>query len=783
MSHAYYRTVIAVVLVSTRVLPLLKYSALSSSRHRPRRYLWDDPGLGVYRLTANTSATGFSQIPGAVSGGYGRKVFLQGSAEGSGCWFSTDYDANDLWTANTNASSMNAAAIALSAWGPWFEIGPTPWAPRASAALTQSPDKSFAIFASGVSFAGGVPVAPTFGDVWRIETTVCLVSSLNGEVCAGKGFPNAASVTCSCFTGYSGRTCDNISPFTQLTPNALIDVPDLTNAFGPEDKFLAVQYGGINALIFVDLDIEGFLYVSTNKGLAWSKYNITALPCPDPAQPPAPLLPRDSGYTIGLVKNNLTGDDRLLLIGGDGYATNNVYYADAPYTTWMCWDGDQVFSAREFAPFYSIPGTPGTFMGGGIVSGQLTVGVFQAPAWASGIVWQRPPCASPPCPFPYSVPPVNSYVFPFTPVLPGQLASDWNTTYLWDDLSPAIFYVTNDTVGVGFQPAAGMSGGYGRKLFIKGGQPGSGCWLSTDYNADELWVIPNVNANSMNTIAIAQAAGGPWIQLGSAPWLPRASAAFTTSGDGTMAYLASGVTFKNGVSMAPVFGDVWSIDVSVCLVSQYNQKVCGGPAAGTPFLNNVTCACNPGYYGRACDPPSPSNTPTPSSTPSTSLSSTSTPTGTGTPTGSVSRSASASASPSSSSTGSSSASNSRGVSRSSSRTASRTPTPKVAPPPADAGVSGAAVGAGVSVGLLVAAAGGLFVWGRYFGGAAVMRKYTGAGSAGFAKLGKGVSAIRVSRSEERSSLLKSSAAASTARLETLGVSGSAGVAAKSAGRV
>ena len=78
------------------------------------------------------------------------------------------------------------------------------------------------------------------------------------------------------------------------------------------------------ALVFVDLDIVGTIYTSTDIGVSWVKSAINALPCPDPAQPPAPLVPRDAGYTVGVVNNNVTGLDRLLVLGGDAME-NNVY--------------------------------------------------------------------------------------------------------------------------------------------------------------------------------------------------------------------------------------------------------------------------------------------------------------------------------------------------------------------------------------------------------------------------------------------------------------------------
>lgn len=102
-------------------------------------------------------------------------------------------------------------------------------------------------------------------------------------------------------------------------------------------------------------------------------------------------------------------------------------------------------------------------------------------------------------------------------------------------------------------------------MFIKGGAVGSGCWMSTDYDSDDLWVLVDFGAESMNDISVSFSASGPWEDVGPAPWQPRASAALTTNPNGTLAILASGVSFVEGYAVEPVFGDVWAIDVSVCV--------------------------------------------------------------------------------------------------------------------------------------------------------------------------------------------------------------------------
>lgn len=58
----------------------------------------------------------------------------------------------------------------------------------------------------------------------------------------------------------------------------------------------------------------------------WERIPINQTACPDPNQPPAPLTPRDSGYTLGIVRLPSSGD-RILLLGGDA-SENNVYYSD-----------------------------------------------------------------------------------------------------------------------------------------------------------------------------------------------------------------------------------------------------------------------------------------------------------------------------------------------------------------------------------------------------------------------------------------------------------------------
>ena len=61
------------------------------------------------------------------------------------------------------------------------------------------------------------------------------------------------------------------------------------------------------------------------KGLnPWSSLVITTYPCPAGGDP---LLPRDSGYTVGVVRSEDAISDRLIILGGD-QNQNCVYYSD-----------------------------------------------------------------------------------------------------------------------------------------------------------------------------------------------------------------------------------------------------------------------------------------------------------------------------------------------------------------------------------------------------------------------------------------------------------------------
>lgn len=76
------------------------------------------------------------------------------------------------------------------------------------------------------------------------------------------------------------------------------------------------------ALVFVDLDVqaETHLLVSRDDGRTWVTLDITANACPDQSQPPAPLIPRDSGYTLGKARARRQAAPAALPIDGTASA-------------------------------------------------------------------------------------------------------------------------------------------------------------------------------------------------------------------------------------------------------------------------------------------------------------------------------------------------------------------------------------------------------------------------------------------------------------------------------
>ena len=171
---------------------------------------------------------GWKQIPGALDGADGRKVFIRGTQPGSGCWFSTDYLAEDLWVFFEPAvQSTNAFFTSPSAIGPWTNwsaIGLfAPWSPRASAAVASSHRATVAWVASGMKFIDGNPVFGSgLGDVWQVDAGICLLGPANGKVCSGAGTPNLDSVTCACDVGASGKFCEVGKPVASAVAGAIL---------------------------------------------------------------------------------------------------------------------------------------------------------------------------------------------------------------------------------------------------------------------------------------------------------------------------------------------------------------------------------------------------------------------------------------------------------------------------------------------------------------------------------------------------------------------------------
>ena len=112
----------------------------------------------------------------------------------------------------------------------------------------------------------------------------------------------------------------------------------------------------------------------------WTGFDIIANACPDPDQPPAPLVPRDSGYTAGIMYDKgQGGGDRLLVLGGD-QDENNVYFSDDCGRSWSCYDGENYWDPRSFAPLVHpqgiFPSDPAIVMGGDIMEALPSTAIF-----------------------------------------------------------------------------------------------------------------------------------------------------------------------------------------------------------------------------------------------------------------------------------------------------------------------------------------------------------------------------------------------------------------------
>ena len=274
---------------------------------------------------------------------------------------------------------------------------------------------------------------------------------------------------------------------------------------------------------------------------------------------------------------------------------------------------------------------------------QFSVGMFLS--YDQGLHWQRPECElASNCSYPMPAPDTKGlqcvaahdyyrhcYTLPLAPALPGALGADWDTLWLFYEAADTpeatgrVYHLGARNLASGWaQDVGATDGGFGRKVFIRGGVPGSGCWFSTDYLAEDLWLFQDADVASMNNFSTAASALGPWAQWGgvglSAPWAPRASAALTTDFAGAAAYFASGMAFVGGQGQLPGYGDAWQVDVGICLLAPSSGRVCNG--RGTPDLYNVACVCAAPYFGAYCESTLPpvASSPSPAPAPAASAS-------------------------------------------------------------------------------------------------------------------------------------------------------------------
>ena len=375
-------------------------------------------------------------------------------------------------------------------------------------------------------------------------------------------------------------------------------------------------------------------------------------------------------------------------------------------------------------------------IGGAVFDGDYipSIGMFQQDSDGLGN-WHRPICSDPDaCGLSYCNPDgPDSVCAPFSGTYTGRVVFDNESLYTFYD--EGVFALSGVNPTLGFQEVFGDNpvNRYGRILYIRGTVSG-GCWFSTDWSVDDVWVtdvFDDAIAYSRNLFSTARTATGPWFS-GTAPWQPRAGAAVVLGPDRTKIYFAAGLDFNNGLPTGKVFGDAWSVDASICLLSEYSGLVCNGH--GTPDINTITCVCDPGYQGTdRCDLPS--ATPSPSST----LTLTATPSPTIT----------LGASDSNTGTLSSTTSPTRTFTRT--RTASQT----AAPPPGAAAAATTGISPGAAAGISIVAigaglAGGLYVFATYFGGGPMLSSIGSSISVSASSVAK---SIGIS-SGERASLLR-----------------------------
>jgi hypothetical protein len=354
-------------------------------------------------------------------------------------------------------------------------------------------------------------------------------------------------------------------------------------------------------LVFIDIDnTTGLLYTSTDGGVTWPSTALTSAPCPGAG---VPLVPRDSGFTLGVTVSPSAPGDRLLIIGGDDLDTD-VWISDDCGLTWTCLDPPEEWTPRDFSVVVTAPPNAGfpagtLFMGGGVTQGLLSIGMFQT--LDGGATWTRPSCDPASCQFPYDD--GQTYLFPDDPTVPGMITSDGTTLYWIDDLGDPTFYLNSSNYNIGWLELGGTvntENMFGRKVWIGSTDPATyptaGCWFSTDYDSDALWVVEFEDVESMNQFSTASSVNGPWtLSPVAAPWAPRASAVVLPLGSSVL--VAGGMSFVSNAPAFPTFGDVWSVDAGVCLLDS-SGNVCSGK--GVPDLARVGCECDLGYQEPLC---------------------------------------------------------------------------------------------------------------------------------------------------------------------------------------
>ena len=395
-----------------------------------------------------------------------------------------------------------------------------------------------------------------------------------------------------CFTSI---TAVYTGPFTLLSSTGLTGTSDPNNKFSAADHLVWCKNGF--SLIDLDSNTTAIQYRSDDGGQTWNQQTIYFVTCPDGL----PLIPRDSGYTVAVTVNPSNNGDRIVIVGGDAQ-DSDVWISDDCGATFTCLDTPEDWTPRDFPILYSPPSIEfednPLWMGGGKTGGIYSVGFFES--MDGGQSWSRPICQVPgTCTYPYTD--QNYYMFPNPPTM-GKLVADTRTVYFFDDWTGgnpdlSVFYLNSSNYGTGWQPIPGadLTNAFGRKAWISSTTFGSsaGCWFSTDYDSEDLYVSPKANVNSINSFSTSRSPTGPWTLAPiAAPWMPRAGA--IVLGLGSTAIVGGGLSFSNGVPSAPTFGDVWQIDAGICLLDSVG-RVCSGH--GRPNLMTVKCICDPGWAG------------------------------------------------------------------------------------------------------------------------------------------------------------------------------------------